>query len=97
MPFVVDNTNVTRAERQKYLTLARHRKYTITGYHFQSSFADAITRNSTRQGKANIPEVGIKSTISRTELPTLQEGYDKLFFVKLENNIFHIQDQPHEI
>lgn len=97
MPFVVDNTNASRIERQKYITLAKNRLYSITGYYFQSSLADALLRNSTRPGKANIPEVGVKGTFRKLEMPVPEEGFDKIFFVKLENNTFLIQDQPHEI
>ena len=57
MPFVVDNTNPTRAERQKYITLAQLKHYTIKCYYFQTSLPDALSRNNTRQGKALIPEV----------------------------------------
>jgi predicted kinase len=35
--FVVDNTNVTRAERARYIPLARAAQFHIVGYYFQST------------------------------------------------------------
>jgi len=97
MPFVVDNTNPTRDERQKYIVLARNKHYTIKCYYFQTSFQNALLRNNTRKGKALISEIGVKSTMRRLETPELYEGFDEIFYVKLENNCYHIQNYPHEI
>ncbi|RFM31176.1 ATP-binding protein [Chitinophaga silvisoli] len=97
MPFVVDNTNPTRNERQKYIVLAKHKHYTIKCYYFQTSLQDALTRNNTRQGKALIPHVGIKATLRRFQMPELFEGFDAIQYVKLENSIYLTQDHPHEI
>lgn len=97
MPFVVDNTNPTRNERQKYITLARNRKYTIKCYYFQTSLVDALSRNNTRKGKALIPDLGVKATMRRFETPELYEGFDEIYYVKLEDNNYYIQSQPYEI
>lgn len=97
MPFVVDNTNPTRAERQKYITLAQNRKYNIKCYYFQTSLADALSRNNTRNGKALIPELGVKATLRRFETPEFHEGFGEIYYVKLENNNYQIQSQLHKI
>src|SRR5215510_15125912 len=47
-PFVVDNTNVTREQRAKYITAAKPAQFKITGYYFNTDIEDAIKRNSGR-------------------------------------------------
>ncbi len=54
--FVVDNTNPTKADREKYIQIARDHGYRIHGYYFQSSVSDCIARNQKREGKARIPD-----------------------------------------
>lgn len=95
--FVVDNTNVSRTEREKYIILARLNRYKVIGYYFSSSLTDALARNSTRTGKALIPDVGVKGTYNRLQLPQKNEGFDELYFVSIENNQFVIQPWKDEI
>jgi predicted kinase len=81
--FVVDNTNPTVEERRKYIALARSAGYEVVGYYFQSNIIESIRRNSLRTGKWNIPEKGIRGTLSKLIKPTLEEGYDMLYYVKI--------------
>lgn len=96
-PFVIDNTNSTKAERQKYISRAKARKFKIIGYYFQSRLSEALVRNSQRQGKENIPEVGIKGTFNKLELPAFEEGFDELFYVEIEHNTFIVKEWTNEI
>ena len=57
--FVVDNTNVLRREREKYIRLAKAAGYAVIGYYFQSRLGDSLQRNQQREGKAVIPEKGV--------------------------------------
>lgn len=34
-PFIIDNTNVTRKERARYITLAKAAHFRVIGYYFQ--------------------------------------------------------------
>lgn len=43
--FVVDNTNPTPADRQRYIQPAQAQDFSITGYYFESKLADALIRN----------------------------------------------------
>lgn len=54
--FVVDNTNPTKADREKYIRVAKDYGYCIHGYYFQSSVSECIERNRKREGKARIPD-----------------------------------------
>jgi predicted kinase len=96
-PFVVDNTNPSKADRAKYITAAKAKKFKVIGYYFATSLDDALERNRQRQGKENIPEVGVKGTLKRLEKPSRDEGFDQLFLVKIENNSFTLQDWNDEI
>ncbi|MDR6570505.1 MULTISPECIES: AAA family ATPase [Chitinophaga] len=96
-PFVVDNTNPSKAEREKYIHLAKQYKYKVTGYYFQSVLAAAVQRNSGRSGKANIPEAGIRGTYKRLELPSVEEGFDELYFVGIQEGKFIIKAWNNEV
>ena len=89
--FVVDNTNPTKEERLKYISAAKSHKYNIIGYYFQSQLNESIKRNSQRVGKENIPEIGIRGTFNKLEIPTFDEGFDELFYVAIENEQFIIK------
>ncbi len=95
--FVVDNTNPTSEGRKKYIELAKAKKYKVIGYYFHSSLEKALDRNNARGGKERIPSIGIRGCYSKMELPNLNEGYDKLYYVKSENMGFQIEDWRDEI
>ncbi|MFD2999238.1 AAA family ATPase [Pontibacter toksunensis] len=84
MRFVVDNTNPTAAERQKYIETAKAARYEVVGYYFHSDTKDAISRNSQRSGRFLVPEKGIYSTSKRMQKPTMAEGFDVLYYVALK-------------
>lgn len=96
-PFVVDNTNPTKADRAKYIAVAKAKKFKVTGYYFQSKLAESLDRNDGREGKERIPEVGIKGTHRKLELPGFDEGFDELYYVKIENGSFKINQWTDEI
>ena len=96
-PFVVDNTNPGKADRSRYIQLARSHKYKVIGYYFRSRIQEALLRNKERSGKECIPEAGLKGTFNRLELPDLSEGFDELYFVEIVNNSFIVTPWTHEI
>lgn len=95
--FVVDNTNPTQKDREKYIALAKENNYEVIGYYFRSSLQEALERNSKRTGKEKIPDVGIKSCYRKLEIPTREEGYDKLYFVRISNNEYIVENWKDEI
>jgi predicted kinase len=96
-PFVIDNTNPTRLDRERYIVKAKEKKFRIIGYYFQSKLDDALERNSKRIGKENIPAIGVKGTFAKLEIPKFDEGFDELFYVEIINNDFVIQKWTNEI
>ena len=81
--FVLDNTNVTVAERGRYIALARAARFNVTGYYFASTLADCLRRNAARPEDQRIPPRGIAGTFKRLELPSLAEGYSRLYTVRI--------------
>ena len=80
---VIDNTNPTKLDRQRYIEPAKQHKFKVIGYYFQSQVRDAIKRNQQRPVAQQIPDKGIGGTAKRMELPTYSEGFDELYYVKL--------------
>ena len=86
--FAVDNTNPTYEDRARYIIPAKQNGYKIVGYYFQSQIKACIQRNALRQGKQCVPETAIASTSNKLQLPRYEEGFDELYFVKIQENDF---------
>jgi predicted kinase len=89
--FVVDNTNPTREDRARYIAMAKENGYHIIGYFMESKMKDCIARNALREGKARIPEKAIAATSNKLELPSLDEGFDELYFVKNDGTTMTVE------
>ena len=82
-PFVVDNTNPTVQSRAKYVEAARDARFHIIAYYFDSNLQEAIIRNTSRTGKAQVPSLAITMTQRKLQRPTLDEGFHALYRVCL--------------
>lgn len=78
---VIDNTNVTRAERARFIDPARSAGFRVRGFFFESKVRDALTRNEAR-GRP-VPDVAVLGRSGELELPSFSEGFDELCFVRL--------------
>ena len=85
-PFVVDNTNASPAERERFITPAREAGFKVIGYYFSSKVQEALERNRQREGKARIHDSGILGTAGRLKLPVKIEGFDELWYVRMDGN-----------
>lgn len=94
---VIDNTNPSRQDRQKYIARFKERQYEILAYYFQSNLKEALRRNSQRPPKKIVPEAGVRATLNKLELPSLNEGFDKLYYVKIQNNQFIVNPWKNEV
>src|SRR5436309_2118809 len=47
---------------------------------------DCIRRNSLREGKGRVPEKAIGATIKRMQVPSLAEGFDALYYVRIDED-----------
>jgi predicted kinase len=97
-PFVVDNTNVTRESRAGYISQAKGSNFSVIGYYFKSALQSAIERNDRRAGKARVPLKGILATHRKLELPSYDEGFDRLFYVEIgDDGAFIVKEWGYEV
>lgn len=99
MNFVVDNTNPSHADRKRYFDLVKGKpQFEVHGYYFQSKIHECVLRNNARAEGEKIPEIGIRSTHAKLELPQLSEGYKHLWYISiLLNGTFEIEPWSSEI
>lgn len=95
--FVVDNTNPTRLDRSKYIEAAKARRFSVFGYYFQAKVEDCLRRNANRPEIERVPEVAIYSAASKLEFPSLSEGFEQLFYVRLKNGQFVVEEWQDEV
>jgi len=88
---LIDNTNVLREERNKYITQAKEKRYEIIGYYFESILSDCLQRNGKRIGKERIDSVGVIAKFKQLQPPSFDEGFDKLYFAKIEGDQFNVK------
>jgi predicted kinase len=81
---VVDNTNASIEIRARLIALARAHRATIIGFYFPTLPAEALRRNRARHGRERVPDVAIFAIRKRLEPPALDEGFDRLFSVSLD-------------
>lgn len=81
---VVDNTNLRKAERAHYISAAKAGGFAVIGYFFQSLLADALRRNQERPEQDRIAAKGVMGGSGRLELPSRREGFDELYFVRID-------------
>ncbi|MCB9878149.1 MAG: AAA family ATPase [Planctomycetes bacterium] len=91
-PLVVDNTNVSVEQRQRFVAPARAAGFRVEGYYLASKLADCLPRNAAREGAARIPDVGVVDAASRLERPQLAEGFDRLYYVCMTEQGFTVEE-----
>ncbi|PTX98684.1 kinase [Spartobacteria bacterium LR76] len=80
---VVDNTNLTREFRARYLTAARGAGYSVHGYFFRSRIEEALARNALRGEGTRLPDLALRGAAGQLELPSYSEGFDELSYVSM--------------
>ena len=80
---VVENTNLTRAVRAPYIGAAKEAGFNVVGYYFESAPIDAVRRNQLRPEDDRVPAVAIWAANKRLEVPAREEGFDKLYRVRM--------------
>ncbi len=97
-PMVIDNTNPTPADRARYIPLAKAKGFSIVGYYFQSHLDDCKQRNESRSSQQAVPFIALLGTYNRLTQPTLAEGFDRLYYVKIdENSQLVVEEWTHEV
>jgi predicted kinase len=90
---VIDNTNPEVEDRKPLIELGKTVCADVIGYYLESKVEDSLQRNSLRPEKKRVPEVAIFSTVKRLSRPSLEEGFNKLFHVRMApEDAFLIQE-----
>jgi predicted kinase len=97
MPLVIDNTNITRDIRLRYIDIFKNMNYKVKGYYFKTDIKQSLEWNNKRNEKEKIPEIGIIGFYKRLELPSIEEGFDELYYVETINNKFVVKEWKNEI
>src|SRR3954447_23063976 len=79
LPFVVDNTNPTAADRARYVAPALAAGFSAVGYLVEVDFALAAGRNSGRAGVARVADAGLRDVARRFVRPAPAEGFAELW------------------
>ena len=96
-PFVIDNTNPARADRAGYVKAANSAGFAVVAYYFRSRAEDCLRRNAQRDDAARVPDIAILSTAKRLELPSLDEGFERLHYVQIKENTFVVEPWRDEV
>jgi predicted kinase len=97
LSFVIDNTNITKRIREKYILVSQDMKIPVIGYYFRTNLERSLQWNSRRTGKECIPNGGIFGTHKQLEVPSIDEGFTKLFYVDIIDGSFIVKDWTDEI
>ncbi len=90
--YAIDNTNPTRLDRERYMLPAKEAGYHVIGYFMESKIKDCIQRNALREGTARVPEKAIAATSKKLDIPSYDEGFDELYFVKNNGETMSIEE-----
>jgi predicted kinase len=88
---VVDNTNPTLEDRRVLIGLGGEYGARIVGYFFDAGVRECIRRNEIREGKARVPDVAIYATAKKLVAPSIEEGFDAVLRVRLNDSAFEVR------
>ena len=77
MPFVVDNTNPTVADRARYVAPAREAGFKVVAYLVEVDHAVAAAQNAARARV--VPASGLRDVARRLVRPAPEEGFDEVW------------------
>ena len=79
---VVDNTNPTRDDRAALLALAQEAGVPARAVWLDVPLATCLERNAAREGRAQVPLVGVLATRRRLVPPSPDEGFTRVDVVR---------------
>ena len=88
---VVDNTNPTPEDRRPLVRIGQGYGAKVLGYYFDASVSECLRRNEMREGKARVPDVAIYATAKKLVAPSIEEGFDAVLRVRLNDSAFEVR------
>lgn len=79
----MDNTNPRREDRAPIIVMARGHGAEVVGFSLESDLKSCLERNAGRTGRERVPDKALSITSRRMQEPTLREGFDRLYRVRL--------------
>ncbi|CAM5690819.1 Kinase OS=Streptomyces glaucescens OX=1907 GN=SGLAU_29670 PE=4 SV=1 [Streptomyces glaucescens] len=83
-PVAVDNTNPSPEEWAPLVAAGHAHGATVTAYWFPPDVAGSLARNALREGRARIPDIGIRATVRRLRRPSRADGFDAVLEVRFD-------------
>jgi predicted kinase len=97
-PFVADKTNATRTQRQRYARLAAAAGFETVLYYFESDVGAALARNAARPAPFRVPDLAVRGTFARLEVPTRDEGFGRMYVVRVSpSGGFDVEERRDEV
>ena len=90
---VIDNTNISRQERARYIPAAKKAGARVVTYWFEPDVGACLARNARRPGRERVPDIVIRDKSSRFSAPDRTEGVDQIFKVSIADDGFHVEEQ----
>lgn len=87
-----DNTNYSIEKRKGYINKIKPYNFHIIGYYFKMNINRSIKWNQQREPTQIVPKVAIYTTSNKMELPSLSEGYDKLYYIDYKDDKLIVED-----
>lgn len=89
-PCVIDNCNLTAAERARYLLPAKAARFRVGAYLMTGAVDEWLKRNRER-GAAAVPDRALFAAAKKLEPPRRGEGLDDLFNVHARSGVFDVE------
>lgn len=83
-PVAVDNTNPSPEEWAPLVAAGHAHGATVTAYWFPPDLAGSLARNALREGRARVPDAGIRATAERLRRPSRADGFDAVLEVRFD-------------
>lgn len=93
-PVAVDNTNPAPEDRAPLLAIARELGVEAHAYWFPPDLDGSLARNAAREGRARVPDVGMRSIRRRLAAPTRDEGFVRIFTARLTEAGLVVEELP---
>lgn len=88
---VVDNTNLSRADRAPLLQLARDHGARTVAFFFDAPAQECVARNASRSGRARVPAIAIWAAARKLQPPDAGERFDETWRVTLGPAAFDVR------